>query len=61
MNCASEVKQWIIYDEKNNQFLELTHEEFKNVLLDRPIKLIDKKIKDTKTGKDIWIDGIINR
>ena len=62
MNCASsELKQWVVYDEKNDQFLEFSHTEFKNLLLDRPIHLTDKKLLDKKTNEYIWIDGILNR
>lgn len=49
MNCATnKLKQWIVYDEKSEEFLEFTNEEFKNILLDRPIQLIDKKLYDKK-------------
>jgi len=62
LNCSTnKLKQWIVYDEKSEEFLEFTNEEFKNLLLDRPIQLIDKKLYDKKTGNMIYIDGILNR
>lgn len=60
MNCANANKQWIVYDAKNQVFIELSHEEFKNFLLDRPVKLKDIKIWNREKGKKVWIDGIVN-
>lgn len=61
MNCASEKKQWVVYDEKNRIFLELDHTEFKNLLLDRPHILSGKNIYNKEKEKMVWVDVIVNR
>lgn len=59
MTCTKlNVKNWTIYDARNKQFYQLTNEEFKNFLLDKPVKLIGKYILNS--GEKIWIDGVLN-
>ena len=59
MNCINDTKHWTVYDAKSKQFIYLTHEEFKNFLLDRPVKLMGRLIK-IDNGDRKWIDGMIN-
>jgi len=60
MTCTKiDTKNWTVYDAKHKQFYYLTNEEFKNFLLDRPVKLIGKYI--LINGKEgTWVDGILN-
>lgn len=64
MNCANEVKEWVIYDAKDKVFLEFSHEEFKEFVITRPefspIKYKDAEIWDRNKQKKVWIDGLIN-
>jgi hypothetical protein len=59
MNCVSDTKQWTIYDAKIKQFYYLTHEEFKNILLDKPVKLVGRFI-NVNSKEKVWIDGLLN-
>lgn len=54
-----EVKPWTVYDMKEAKLLELTHEEFKQLLLDRPAKLTGNFM--TIDSDRIWVDAILNR
>jgi len=54
----SEVKMWTVFDAKIEQLHYLTHEEFKDFILNRPIKLTGKFIR--VNGRKTWIDGMIN-
>jgi hypothetical protein len=60
MTCTkTEIKNWTVYDARYKQFYYLTNEEFKNFLLDKPVKLIGKYIfMDGKEG--IWVDAVLN-
>lgn len=60
MTCATASKQWVIYDAKDQVFLEFTHEQFKDLLNTTGVKLKDIKIWCAKERKKIWIDGILN-
>ena len=59
MNCTNKTKCWTVYDAKLKTFHTLTHEEFKNLLMDRPVKLVGRFISVNNREK-IWIDGILN-
>ena len=58
MNCVNKVTCWTIYDAKEKRLYSLDHNEFKQVLLDRPVKLVGRFIYINK--EKIWIDGILN-
>lgn len=62
MSCTSEKKSraWVIYDAKEQYFIELTSKQFGEMLIDRPVKLMDRKIWNKEKGKLVWIDGILN-
>ena len=55
MNCANATKEWVIYDAKNQEFLEYSNEEFKDFINNRPefspIKWKDAEIWDKRRGK----------
>ena len=55
---ANKVTQWTVYDAKVRTIHQLTNEEFKNLLLDRPHKIVGKIIP--YRGHQIWIDCILN-
>jgi hypothetical protein len=60
MTCIkNNTKEWTIYDAKMRQFIYLTHEEFKQFLLDRPVKLVGRFIK-VNSRERIWVDGLLN-
>lgn len=60
MTCASStVKHWTIYDAKTKQFISLSHKEFKDLILNKPVKLTGRFISVSKNDK-MWIDGILN-
>ncbi len=61
MNCSSASKQWVLHDKKNDKFLELDHQEFKDLINDGYVQLIDKKLWNRESGKMVWIDGVTNR
>ena len=58
MNCINKIKEWTIYDAKGGEVYQLSHEEFRNFLLDRPVKLVGRFIYIN--GIKIWIDGLLN-
>ena len=59
MTCASATKHWTVYNAKTRQFLNLSHEEFKVMILDRPLKLVGRFIQ-VNIRERIWCDGILN-
>jgi hypothetical protein len=61
MNCAAEQKQWVIYDEQQEYFLELTNEELKTLVEVKTIRWEDKEMYSPRHKGMIWIDGIIKR
>jgi len=64
MECVNDTKQWVVFDARAKQFIELSHEEFKRFINDRPpyspIKFKDVRIWDKGKGKRVWIDAITN-
>jgi hypothetical protein len=59
MTCTKlDTKNWTIYDARHKQFYYLTNEEFKNFLLDKPVKLVGKFMLINK--ENIWIDAMLN-
>jgi len=59
MNCTNDTKHWTIYDARYKQFHYLSHEEFKDFLINNPVKLVGRYIKVNNMEK-IWIDGLLN-
>ena len=59
MTCASKQKVWTVFDARFKKFMSLDHEEFKNLLLDRPVKIVGRFIK-VNPKETVWIDGILN-
>jgi len=57
-NCQCDIKEWAIYDAKGKQLYNLTNDEFKNFLLDRPVNLLGRFIYIR--GEKTWIDGMLN-
>lgn len=53
-----DIKNWTVYDARHRQFYYLTNEEFKNFLLDKPVKLLGKFMFINK--ENIWIDAMLN-
>jgi hypothetical protein len=58
MNCVNKLTCWIIYDAKEKRIYYLDNDEFKQALLDKPIKLMGKYILLNR--EKVWIDGILN-
>jgi len=58
MNCTNKLTCWAIYDAKDRRIYSLDHREFKQILLDRPVKLIGRFLYIN--GSKIWIDGLLN-
>jgi hypothetical protein len=59
MTCTKlDTKNWTIYDARHKQFYYLTNEEFKNFLLDKPVKLVGRFMLINK--ENIWIDAMLN-
>jgi hypothetical protein len=59
MTCTKlDTKNWTIYDARHKQFYYLTNEEFKNFLLDKPVKLVGKFMLINK--ENIWVDAMLN-
>jgi hypothetical protein len=60
MTCTKiDTKNWTVYDARHKQLYYLTNEEFKNFLLDKPVKLVGKFVQIDCKGK-IWIDAMLN-
>jgi hypothetical protein len=60
MLCTkTDIKNWTVYDAKYKQFYYLTNAEFKNFLLDKPVKLVGKFVQIDYKGKT-WIDAVLN-
>jgi len=57
-SCAKKVTRWTVYDAKEDTICKLTNTEFKNLLLDRPHKLVGKEI--VYKDDTIWVDCILN-
>jgi hypothetical protein len=59
MTCIKlNTKNWTIYDAKHKQFYYLTNDDFKNFLLDKPVKLVGKFM--LINNKNTWIDAMLN-
>jgi hypothetical protein len=58
MNCVNKLTCWTIYDAREKRLYSLDHNEFKQILLDRPVKLVGRFIYIKK--EKIWIDGLLN-
>jgi hypothetical protein len=58
MTCLNETKYWTVYDAKEKKVYSLTHQEFKNILLDRPVKLTGRFVYIN--NDKVWIDGLLN-
>ena len=59
MTCASATKHWTIYNAKTRQFISLSHGEFKDLIVNEPVKLTGRFIDVGKNDK-MWIDGLLN-
>ena len=55
---SNKVKPWTIYDAKEKKIYNLDHDQFKNILLDVPHKLVSREIY--VRGKKTWIDCVLN-
>ena len=57
--CATEkATSWTVYDAKQKKIYNMTHEQFKNILLDNPHKLVSRTIH--VRDEEIWVDCILN-
>lgn len=61
MTCMATgaLKYWTVYNALSKQFIHLSHEEFKDYIQNKPIKLMGRYLKVNNLEK-IWIDGILN-
>jgi len=57
-SCAKNLTSWTVYDAKEKKIYKMTNEKFKNLLLDRPHKLVSREI--AYEGKLTWVDCILN-
>ena len=55
---CTDFKSWTVYDAKNRKILDLSHDEFKNLLQTQPIKLAGRKI--SIQGEMIWVDALLH-
>ena len=59
VSTCVEVRPWTVYDMKEAKLLELTHEEFGELLDSKPVKLTGNFMNIN--SERVWVDAILNR
>ena len=59
LSTCIEARSWTVYDMKNAELRELTHQEFKILLETEPMKLTGNFMNIN--SERVWVDALVNR